>query len=148
MALNTTRRRTKAALGTDADDTDAAVEVKLERNREEKRDLTIRVFVSLRSALLETYSNKRGKENFYSHNRYDFTEAQSDPVHLGDEYACHGHEQRRPVHVNIATDRQNESGHSRIDSKFVRHQAKSDGKCGSPVQNYIRENRGKRGRVE
>lgn len=85
---------------------------------------------------------------FYSHNRYDFTEAQSDPVHLGDEYACHGHEQRRPVHVNIATDRQNESGHSRIDSKFVRHQAESDGKCGSPVQNCIRENRGKRGRVE
>lgn len=37
MALNTTRRRTKAALGTDADDTDAAVEVKLEtRNREKK----------------------------------------------------------------------------------------------------------------
>lgn len=29
MALKTTRSRTRAALGTDADDTDAAVEVKL-----------------------------------------------------------------------------------------------------------------------
>lgn len=33
MALRTTRRRTKAALGTDADDTDAAVEVKLKEER-------------------------------------------------------------------------------------------------------------------
>lgn len=33
MALRTTRRRTKAALGTDADDTDAAVEVKLKEKR-------------------------------------------------------------------------------------------------------------------
>lgn len=32
MALKTTRRRTRAALGTDADDTDAAVDVKLQKN--------------------------------------------------------------------------------------------------------------------
>lgn len=31
MALSTTSRRTRAALGTDADDTDAAVEVKLQK---------------------------------------------------------------------------------------------------------------------
>lgn len=136
MALNTTRRRTSAALGTDADDTDAAVEVKLEREKRREETLTL------------IYTDKWRKFFFYSHNSYDFTESQGDPVHLGDEYARRGHEQRRPVHVNIATDRQNESGHSRIDSKFVRHQAESNGKCGSPVQNYIREDRGKRGRVE
>ena len=81
MALNTTRRRTSAALGTDADDTDAAVEVKLEREKRREETLTL------------IYTDKWRKFFFYSHNSYDFTESQGDPVHLGDEYARHGHEQ-------------------------------------------------------
>lgn len=39
------------------------------------------------------------------HNRYDFTKAQNDAVHLRDEDTGNGDEQRRSVHVNVATDR-------------------------------------------
>lgn len=64
-------------------------------------------------------------------------------MHLRDEDTSYGDEQRCPVHVNVAADRQNESGDSRIDSKLIRHQAKSDRKCSSPVQNCVRKDRAK-----
>lgn len=77
------------------------------------------------------------------HHRYNLAEAENDAVHLGDEYAGNGDEQRRAVHVNVAPDRQNESGDSRIDSELVRHQAKCDRKCGGPVQIRVKNDRTK-----
>ena len=85
---------------------------------------------------------KKKKEKKRSlHNRYDFTKAQNDAVHLRDEDAGNGDEQRRPIHVNVAADRQDKSGDSRVDPELVRHQAKGDRKCGSPVQNCVRKDR-------
>lgn len=77
------------------------------------------------------------------HNGNDLSEAQKDTVHLGDEYAGDGDEERGTIHVDIATDRQDESGDSRVDSELLGHQTKSHRKCGSPVQSCVSKNRTK-----
>lgn len=83
----------------------------------------------------------RGKRDL--HNGDDLSETQEDTVHLSDEYAGDGDEERGTIHVDIATDRQDESGDSRVDSELLGHQTKSYRKCGSPVQNCVSKNRAK-----
>ncbi|KAK1126281.1 hypothetical protein K0M31_004912 [Melipona bicolor] len=134
MALRTTRRRTRAALGTDAEETDAAVDVKLE----EKNHI---VGVNWDRFPSESSEKKKKEGERSLHNRDDFTKAQNDAVHLRDEDTGNGDEQRRSIHVNVAADRQDKSGDSRIDPELVRHQAKGDRECGSPVQNCVRKDR-------
>lgn len=131
MALKTTRSRTRAALGTDADDTEAAVDVKLEEE----------MFQCYAHASTEWLLDRKLLEWICSHDSYNLAEAENDTVHLRDEYAGHGDEQSRAIHVNVAADRQNEPGHSGIDSELVRHQAERDRERSSPVQSCVRNDR-------
>lgn len=71
------------------------------------------------------------------HNCDNLSETQKNAIHLGDEYAGHSDEKRGTVHVNIATDWQDESGDSRVDSELLGHQTKSHRKCSSPVQSCV-----------
>jgi len=77
------------------------------------------------------------------HNGDDLPEAKKDTVHLSNEYAGDSDEERGTIHINIATDRQDESGDSRVDSELLGHQTKSHRKCGSPVQSCVSKNRAK-----
>lgn len=77
------------------------------------------------------------------HNGDDLPKAHEDTIHLGNEYAGDGDEERGTIHVDIATDRQDESGDSRVDSELLGHQTKSHRKCGSPVQSCVSKNQAK-----
>lgn len=81
------------------------------------------------------------------HNRDDLSETQNDPVHLCDEDTCHRDEERGTVHIDVAPNREDESGDSGIDPELLGHQSKSNGECGSPVQSYVRETPGQRSRL-
>jgi len=76
-----------------------------------------------------------------SHNGDNLAETQQNPIHLGDEYAGHSDEECGTIHVNIATDWQDEPGDSRVDSELLGHQTKSHRKCSSPVQNCVSKDR-------
>lgn len=75
------------------------------------------------------------------HDGDDLPESQEDTIHLRDEYASHCDEERGTVHVNVAADRQDESGDSRVDSELLGHQTKSHGERGSPVQSCVSKER-------
>jgi len=83
----------------------------------------------------------RGKGNL--HNGDDLPKAHEDTIHLRNEYAGDGDEECCTIHVDIATDWQDESGDSRVDFELLGHQTKSHRKCGSPVQSCVSKNRAK-----
>lgn len=72
-----------------------------------------------------------------SHDSDDLPEPQVDAVHLGDEDTGHGDEHSGTVHIGIATDGQDESSDSGVDSELFRHQAERDRERGSPAQSSV-----------
>nr|KAF7415718.1 hypothetical protein H0235_012310 [Vespula pensylvanica] len=134
MALKTTSNKTRAALGTEAEETDAAVDVKLDKKNK-----------LCSSSSLQVIEQTFKPSNL--HNRDDLPETQNDPIHLSDEDTCHRDEERGTVHIDVAPNREDESGDSGIDPELLGHQSKSNGECSSPVQSYVRETPAQRSRL-
>lgn len=109
IAVRTIKISTRAALGTLAEEKDAAVDVKLRKN---KHKSWLEPIICLP-------------------NSDEFSHPQRNTVSLGKKYGRHRNEQGSTVHVNIASDRKNESRDSGIDLELIFHEGEGDRKGGS-----------------
>jgi hypothetical protein len=100
IAVRTIKISTRAALGTLAEEKDAAVDVKLRKN---KHKSWLEPIICLP-------------------NSDEFSHPQRNTVSLGKKYGRHRNEQGSTVHVNIASDRKNESRDSGVDLELIFHE--------------------------